>query len=438
MSRKHWSADRHGVTQWFADGQRVGVVRNARVTFAIAIPVVLALVVAAIAVAGHNGGFANTANTAFRNGGGGDVATAPVDGAGNAISLNQTPAQAATSMNCTLTVPANPLSAQGLATPYQLGDGCSMTTATEQAFAQATILSPNGQVQVYDPLVITQGTQPAAAPKAPTIAAGSQVYISFGFNGTNLALVGAGAQQGRCVDALGQSLIGQVSACNAGAFFRMANNLIANGTLKIPAIGTAKDGQTCLVTRNFGMTDQDQSDNVQTMYLLNGNGQTAQNTAANAAAMAGATPLANGSDNILLTGFLDKALGCTPFTATSTTAAGGTEASQALDELQARQNAPNPVALVPTNDPMTLVGGNFSVQKTNVYRSLVDQPRLAANTNAAQAAATYCQNLLNIQSVRNNLDMTLDAGVGSPVPAVGSNLATFMGARLSQSFGNLN
>ena len=56
-----------------------------------------------------------TGQTAFRQLG--DVATAPVDGTGAAISLNQTAAQAAASMNCSLAVPANPLSAQGLATP---------------------------------------------------------------------------------------------------------------------------------------------------------------------------------------------------------------------------------------------------------------------------------------------------------------------------------
>ena len=35
-----------------------------------------------------------------------------------------------------------------------------------------------GQLQVYDPLVINQGTTPAVAPTPPTIAAGSQVIIS--------------------------------------------------------------------------------------------------------------------------------------------------------------------------------------------------------------------------------------------------------------------
>ena len=177
----------------------------------------------------------------------GDLATVPVDGTGAAINLNQTAAQAAASMNCTLTVPANPLSAQGLATPWQLGDGCSMANAaTEGAFVEATILAPNGQVQVYNPLVITAGTTPAATPAAPTIARGSQVIIDVGFNGTNLVLQGQGARQGRCVDALGQSLIGQVSACNAVNFYNLANSEIARGALTVPPAGTSLDGQPCL------------------------------------------------------------------------------------------------------------------------------------------------------------------------------------------------
>ena len=168
----------------------------------------------------------------------GNLATVPVDGTGAAINLNQTAAQAAASMNCTLTVPANPLSAQGLATPWQLGDGCSMANAaTEGAFVEATILAPNGQVQVYNPLVITAGTTAAATPAAPTIARGSQVIIDVGFNGTNLVLQGRGARQGNCVDALGQSLIGQVSACNAVNFYNLANSEIARGTAEGPGAG---------------------------------------------------------------------------------------------------------------------------------------------------------------------------------------------------------
>jgi hypothetical protein len=369
----------------------------------------------------------------------GDIATAPVDGAGAAINMNQSAAQAAQRMNCTLQVPANPLTAAGLATPWQLGDGCSMANAgTEGAFVEATILSPNGQLQVYNPLVITKGTQPAATPTTPTIAQGSQVIIDVGFNGTNLALTGTGATQGKCVDASGQSVFGQVSACNAVGFYNLANQEVARGTLKVPAAGTATDGKACETTREFALIDQDQSDNVVTQYLINGNGQTAQATAANKAKVAGAQTLTNGSDDALLAGFVDPANGCTAFAATDSTSPNGTSGSQALNELSAKANQRGTIAVVPPNDEMTLVGGKMSITKTNTYRSLVDQPQLSGFTNPATVAASYCQNMVNIAPARNKLDMAKDAGFTTPVAAVGNNLATFLANRLSMSFVNLN
>jgi hypothetical protein len=379
--------------------------------------------------------FANGPTAFFQRG---DLATNPVDGTGAAINLNQTAAEAATSMNCTLTVPNRPLSAQGLATPWQLGDGCTMAnSANVGAFVEATILAPDGSVQIYNPLVITAGTTPAAAPTAPTIAPGSAVIIDVGFNGNNLVLEGRGARQGNCVDALGQSVIGQVSACNAVNFYRAANQAIANGSLTVPAIGTSADGQPCETVRNFALIDQDQSDNVITTYLINANGQTAQDTAANANGLAGATPIGNGSDDRLLADFVDPANGCTAFSATDTTFAAGTSGSQALNELSARVNQTGTIAVVPPNDEMTLVNGAYSIAKTNVYRSLVDQPLLARNTDPNTVAADYCQNLINIAPARNQLDLTRDTAFASPVPATGTTLAAFLGARLAASFGVL-
>jgi hypothetical protein len=276
------------------------------------------------------------------------------------------------------------------------------------------------------------------APAAPTIAPGSAVIIDIGSNGNNLALTGQGAFQGRCVDALGQSLIGQVSACNAVNFYQVADREIAEGTLKVPAAGTSDDGQACLITRNFGLIDQDQSDNVITTYLINANGQTAQDTPANAASLTGAMALANGSDDRLLADFVDPANGCSPFTATNSTNASGSSGAQALNELSARVNTQNTTAVTPVNDEMVLVNGNFSVAKTNVYRSLVDQPLLSGNDNATQVAADFCQNMVNIAPAHDQLDAARNANFTSPVPATGDNLNTFMGNRLSMSFMNLN
>lgn len=361
----------------------------------------------------------------------------PVDPAGHGISLHQTRSQAAKTMNCTLTVPASPLTAQGLATPWQLGDGCRESNPNLQAYVEATILAPGGHVSVYDPLVVTQGRSPAVAPKPPQIPAGSQVIIDTGFNGSNLVLEGAGARQGKCIDAFGNSVISQTAACNALAFYQDANHQIAAGMLKVPALGQGSDKMPCPTTRSFTLIDQDQSDNVLAGYLLTRRGQTAQETAANKAALHGAKTITNGSDDALLGHFVDPALGCKPFTAHNPTSPTGTDGSQALNELSARQNQKSPIALLPVNDPQLLVNGHFSIGKTNAYRALTDQPALSSTTSATKNAQAYCLAMVNTAPARLQLDKSVELGFTTPVPALGNNLGTFMGARLSGSFGNL-
>jgi hypothetical protein len=356
-------------------------------------------------------------------------------------------------VSCNIIVPANPLSAQGLATPYQLTgtggmtaaqSGCTMANAAALgAFVQATILDPaTGAISVYEPLVITQGTTPAAAPVVPTLPADAIVTIDFGFNGTNLTQVGAtpnALQQGNCVDGLNGSIFGQVSFCDGQQFFQAAAQAEAQGRLTVPAAGTsASTGQPCPTTRSFTMIDQDQSDNVTTAYLLTASGQTAQVNAANTAALPGATQLVNGSDNKLLTAFLDPTLGCTPYQVPDLTMGGAMGTSQATNELAAAKDQAAPIALVPENDEMTLVNNAFSVQKTNLYRAQVGQAPISGANNAADSPAAYCQNMVNVQTPFLSANQTLLATGATPVPAVGNNLLTFLANRLGMSFTNLN
>jgi hypothetical protein len=359
---------------------------------------------------------------------------------------------ATANVSCDIVVPANPLTAKGLSTPYQLtgtggatpaASGCNMVNnANLGAFVQATILNPaTGALSVYEPLVVTQGTTPAAAPVVPTLPAGAIVTIDFGFNGTNLTQVGATSTalaQGRCVNGLGGSIFGQVSFCNGTQFFRAVARAKAAGKLVIPPLGTAtKTGQPCLTTRNFDVVDQDPSDNVTTTYLLTANGETAQDNAANEAALAGATPIVNGSDNKLLDSFLDPTIGCTPFEAPDLTTGGALGTSQALDEISA-QNQAAPVALVPENDEMVLVNNAFSVAKTNLYRENLGQAPVSAATEATSSPANFCQNMVNVQTPFLQNNQALLATDTSPVPGTGNNLLTFMANRLSMSFTNLN
>jgi hypothetical protein len=352
------------------------------------------------------------------------------------------PPAAAPNPNCTITVPPSPLTAKGLATPYTFtatdaADGaCNEANINQTAFVQGTIYNPaTGALSVYDPLVIDAGTKPAVTPTVPTLPAGAIVGIWFGYNGNDLTLHagGNGLALNHCVNGLGTSLFTQYAYCNASAFFAAVNKGIAAHRVTVPKPGTADDGEACPTTRSFALIDQDQSDNVTTQYLATATGTIAQNTTANAAKLAGATVLANPSDNALLDNFVDPSLDCTPWSATNLDG-GGTATSLALDEIQANADQGAPSALVPLNDPMTTVAGAFSTTKTNLYRAGVDQPPLPTG----ETPKAYCQDMDSIQTARLELDQTRFTAAQSPDTGAATNLLTFLAQRLQASFVNLN
>ena len=365
---------------------------------------------------------------------------------------------------CDIIVPAHPLTAKGLATPYQLtgpaggspaATGCQMINSINLgAFVQATILdAQTGTLYVYNPLVITAGTKPAVKPVVPKLPKHALVTIDFGFNGTFLLQQGAtpGAlSEGDCIDGMPGSPFGQVSFCNGTNFFNTAFRLERAGRLHVPSAGMARNmvatagslgtGRECPTTRNFDMIDQDPSDNVTTKYLLDpATGQTAQDSTANTTRMKGAQVLVNGSDNALIDDFLDPALGCTPFMAPDLGNKGTMATSQALDELLAARNQPANAALIPENDEMVLDnGGQWDVAKTDLYRSEIGQAPVDSRTDASSSPQMFCQNMVNIQTPFIAANEKVFATWPSPVPTVGDTLYTFLASRLASSFDNLN
>ena len=342
--------------------------------------------------------------------------------------------------NCSLLVPKAPLSSAGLATPYRLtatdadAGACHEGNAGQSAFVKATIIdTTTGKVSVYSPLVVDAGTRAEIAPVVPKLPEHAVVGVWFGYNGDTLTLTG-GAAKTWCVNGLGRSRFGQYAYCNAPAFFAAANSAIAHHRLRIPATGMASDGRPCPTVRDFAVVDQDQSDNVTSTYLMLANGRTAQNTAINAGRLGNtATELTNGSDNGLLDAFIDPALGCTPFTAPDLGDPGASVTSLALNELAAAADQAAPVALVPTNDPMTVVGDAASVPKTNLYRLGVDQPRLRSN---AATGTAYCRSIFTTGVSRIASDKAQFLLGPSPDDA-DSNLFAFLADRLWRSFDEL-
>jgi hypothetical protein len=437
--------------------------RAARLTVTIAIAVVLGLAVGAVIAFDGASHAVNVRQTAL--GASPAASGSPMAGgapAGPAATATNPVVTDAANVNCDIIVPANPLTAKGLATPYQLTgtggvspaqSGCTMTNATNLgAFVQATILDPaTGQLWVYDPLVITKGTTPAVQPSVPDLPANAIVTIDFGFNGTDLFQVGATPntlKNANCTNGQRGSIFGQVSFCNGKAFFAAAFKDEGERKLIVPSAGTSSKmavtggamgtGNTCPVTRNFEIVDQDPSDNVTTEYLLNPmTGQTMQDTTSNAGNVAGSTLLLNGSDNTLLDLFIDPVLGCTPFMAPDLANNDMPTTSQALDELEAAKNQPKEAALIPENDEMVLNNDQFDAAKTDLYRAEIGQAPVDAATNATSGPARYCRNMIDIQVPFLDANQTLLATGQPPVANVGNNLLTFLANRLNMSFTNL-
>jgi hypothetical protein len=353
--------------------------------------------------------------------------------------------------NCNLIVPANPLTAQGLATPYQLlganaaADGpCHEIERFQTVIVQAAIIDPaTGEISIYNPLVEDYGVQPIVAPVVPTLPPGAIVGIWGGTNTNNVTILDSqgSLKAGNCVNGVAGSIFGQNWHCNAIAFFTAAHAAITAGKLQVPKPGTGLDGMPCPTTEDFSIGDMDPHDNVTNQYLALWNtNQTAQFNTANEAILSTAQIVFSASDE-RLTVSVDQALGCNPWKAPDLSNPGLTSSALPLNELQAQTYPPTPRALVQANDPFTLdAKGNQNLAKLNAYRAMVGEPAAKTLTEPGANGTTYCQNMLNIQPGRMLLDKPYTVTRTSPDPFVANNLYTFMAQRFVQTYedGGLN
>jgi hypothetical protein len=342
-------------------------------------------------------------------------------------------------VECSLAVPADPLSAVGLSTPWLLAGkngasgGCREKDPNAAAFVQAAVLNPaTGEVSIYNPLVIDRGSKPAINPTVPGLPPNPVVGIWVGFNGNTLTLRGPGSAA--CVAGVGKSVFGQNAFCGTTAFFDAANTAITAGKLTPPDLGTARDGKPCPTSRDFSVVDQDQSDNTTTTYLVTRDGRTAQNTPQNNAALTSAKIAFNGSDEGVVAAKLDPALGCTPWKAPDL--ADPTHAQQVpawpLNELQAAAKQAAPVATVPALDPFVLKNNQPDLVKLNAYRAGTDQGMVGSLADAGNRS--YCQNLLDVGLPRIVADRDLTAAAPSPFPTMADNLFDFLAMRFQATF----
>jgi hypothetical protein len=340
--------------------------------------------------------------------------------------------------DCTVTLPNNPLTAQGLATPYPI-TGCNQTNPMMASFVEGGVIdTSSGKLYVYNPLMITAGTTPLVNPTPPNLPANNVVALFFGTNACTLTLAdntnGATLAAAQCVNGAPGSIFGQVSFCNTNNFWTAINTALTNKQITVPPLGNAADGLPCPTVRDFFVVDMDQSDNVVTDYLFVGV-QTAQDTAANRANNPTFQVLTNGSDNRLVAVAISGAFGCTalkaPDLADPTNTVG--LASQYLNELNALVNQAAPQALVPLSHAMTRVNNQPNLAKTNLYRAGVGQP-LAQNNGQADSVA-YCTNVYFTAPKRMAANQAVLFNFQSADPNVASNLFGFLAQRFFTTFG---
>jgi hypothetical protein len=446
--------------RWSAWRRRMRETGMSRVAGQLAVPAVLGLVIGVVLA--FQSGTSNSGLTQI------PLGTYVIPVASDTAAALTTTAQAAgmkSNTTCDIIVPANPLSAKGLATPYQLTgpngtkpaqSGCEMSNAAKLgAFVQATILDPAaGTLSVYEPLVITQGTRPDTPGlklDPPVLPADAVVTIDFGFNGTHLVQVGATPTtlaDAHCVSGQAGSAFGPTSFCNGVSFFNAVQRAERKGLLKVPSPGTSTaivpsggalgTGRSCPVISNFEVAGLDPGESVTTTYLLNPlTGQTAQDNLTYQDYIAGATQLHNNSANAVLDEYVDPILGCTPFEAPDLSHANAPAFSEALDEIAAGAYAPKTAALVPENDKVVMDGGQADPAKADLYREELGQAPVGAATGTSSSPAMYCQNLVNIQTPFLAANQKLLATGQSPVTATADNLLTFLANDLSASFASL-
>jgi hypothetical protein len=431
-----------------------------RVAGQLAVPAVLGLVIGVVLA--FQSGTSNAGLTQIPLG---TYVTPAATNTAAALGTSAPSASMKSNTTCDIIVPANPLSAQGLATPYQLTgpggttpaqSGCEMSNGAKLgAFVQATILDPaTGALSVYEPLVITRGTRPDTPGmklNPPVIPADAVVTIDFGFNGTDLVQVGATPTTlaaAHCISGQAGLAFGQTSFCNGINFFNAVQQAERKGLLKVPSPGTSNaivpsggdlgTGRSCPVIRNFEVAGLDPGDSVTTTYLLNPlTGQTAQDSSTYGSYIPGATLLHGNSANAVLDQYVDPVLGCTPFKAPDLSNANVPAFSEALDEIAAGAHQPETAALVPENDKVVMDGGQSDPAKIDLYREELGQAPIGSQSAKSSDPAMYCQNLVDIQTPFLAANQKLLATGQSPVTATADNLLTFLANDLSASFTTL-
>ena len=362
------------------------------------------------------------------------------------------------SQKCNIEVPNDPLNT-GLFLPWYVSTDpesavpCTQTIKSSAVFVESTIVDLiTGELFVYYPLILDNGTFPVVPILKTILPKTYSTIISFGSNGESIklipsrndpnSLINANCNYG--IDNNGTiSQFGQVAFCNAVNFYDNINKLIMKNLVKIPNIGKTQKGDICPTTRSYQVVDADPNDNSLSTYIITENMEVVQNYPENAKQLKVANIIGNGSDNRLLSVFISPAVGCHSFQVPDLVVKQILRYSMALNDIQSNLLQfllpQEDIALVSFNNPMTLLDGNISINKTNLYRQNVNQPLFYGTIEEAKNYDTlFCNKLEEITIpflIKYHYELT---NFVSPDNENADNLLNFLCNRFVGTWGILN
>ena len=373
---------------------------------------------------------------------------------------------------CGITIPADPLTAVGLSSPFIIADTietfsasqykslnthnyCNTLNYKSTVLIDALILDVDtGNILIYQPLVANDMNQVAFPTRFPILPTNFIIAYWFTSNGMPIVFLNTNStnsiNDGQCVFGDGVSIFGIFGYCNAINFFTSANSLIAANILKIPQVGNTIYKVPCLTTRHFGFVSEDQGTGVYSSYIVTKDNKVAQNTQYNRHILNVSNIIENTiSNNRLLNKIIYPVIGCNAFTVVDLTeitpgSYGGfpsvQSSSLALNELFAMKD----FALIPSGSPMVLqldtmtnTQSYIDLQKFINYRGGLNQ-HFVNGLNYPQDTINYCKNMYSIAGPYLGIHGNELFIAQSPNKSFANNLLNFMAHRFVNSWSRLN
>jgi hypothetical protein len=324
-------------------------------------------------------------------------------------------------------------------TPYVLigPTYCNEANSVNSRFVHAVVVNNvTGDMFVYNPLVITQGSPLAATPTPVNFTSGDSVVgIWMTSNSPNLLFYNSsGVMNGRCVSGTSGSPFGSFAFCNVDRFWMTVNTLVQQGKITLPPLEFAVDGLPCPTLYDFLIAGP--GVDIPTTYLVTNLNAVIQKTQNNMKMFNIKQEISNGWGNLRLLSFLNPAIRCTNLLVPDASDPGILTTALPLNILQALILQRPPMALIPSNDPNVITNNLTDLVKLNLYRIALDQP-VSTVIGGDNDPATYCRNFAQVATARlKSLSPQLKAYL-SPDPGE-PNLFSFMINRESKIYADYN